>query len=137
MRGKELHVGILLCGIGITPAYAGKSLTASSGNTGRKDHPRVCGEKSIRIPAKTLRARITPAYAGKSDLLWSRQTARGDHPRVCGEKRKGKVEKMKLKGSPPHMRGKEFLNLESLPQLGITPAYAGKRPSGDYSYDHS
>ena len=37
---------------------------------------------------------------------------------------------MKLKGSPPHMRGKEFLNLESLPQLGITPAYAGKSTAG-------
>ena len=29
MRGKELHVGILLCGIGITPAYAGKSGSVS------------------------------------------------------------------------------------------------------------
>ena len=28
---------------------------------------------------------------------------------------------------PPHMRGKELLDLESLPELGITPAYAGKR----------
>ena len=127
MRGKELHVGILLCGIGITPAYAGKSLTASSGNTGRKDHPRVCGEKRFAVEpsdcpwgspprmrgkekrqgGKNETQGITPAYAGKRVSEFGKLAAIGDHPRICGEK--------------------VLLYLKSLSQLGITPAYAGKR----------
>ena len=45
MRGKVMSLGANTFGSRITPAYAGKSLTGSSGITGRKDHPRVCGEK--------------------------------------------------------------------------------------------
>ena len=72
--------------MGITPAYAGKSLTIQKMTTRSRDHPRVCGEKG----AKELKSRIflgspprmrgkallyaladkevgiTPAYAGKS-----------------------------------------------------------------------
>ena len=75
-------------------------------SAGLWDHPRVCGEKSLkgvtltapvgsppRVRGKELAdckcgrtGGITPACAGKSDL-W-RITAAGcwDHPRVCGEK---------------------------------------------------
>ena len=68
--------------------------------------------KAICCGAVRLPVGITPAYAGKRE--------------------KARWKKMKLKGSPPHMRGKEFLNLESLPQLGITPAYAGKSHTADF-----
>ena len=36
---------------GITPAYAGKSLTIQKLSTLRRDHPRVCGEKTKKIPS--------------------------------------------------------------------------------------
>ena len=92
--------------MGITPAYAGKSQTELCGNTGKKDHPRVCGEKGSfsksftaftgsppRMRGKVVLHkdnapldRITPAYAGKSCAEVSKYAAKPDHPRVCGEK---------------------------------------------------
>ena len=45
MRGKEsIAVGIG-DGIGITPAYAGKSIIKDITIPADGDHPRVCGEK--------------------------------------------------------------------------------------------
>ena len=46
MRGKAGSAPGFPLSLGITPAYAGKSRIGCSGNTGSKDHPRVCGEKS-------------------------------------------------------------------------------------------
>ena len=94
MRGKELHVGILLCGIGITPAYAGKRSSTFRRCRRTRDHPRICGEKSVRFAVSTpvsgspprmrgkappfiaarIGLRITPAYAGKSRILHQRST---------------------------------------------------------------
>ena len=71
---------------GITPAYAGKSITLVDGTGWNEDHPRLCGEKGhlqrlyrrgegspppMRGKADCMmfcrfRRRITPAYAGKS-----------------------------------------------------------------------
>ena len=45
MRGKVLAALMPTNALRITPAYAGKSRIGCSGNTGSKDHPRVCGEK--------------------------------------------------------------------------------------------
>ena len=70
----------------ITPAYAGKRYGQSDCRRLCLDHPRLCGEKLSRIPAKVSEMgspppmrgkekkqtagisliRITPAYAGKS-----------------------------------------------------------------------
>ena len=50
MRGKEAelhHAGQLE---GITPAYAGKSSGVSRWSEIHEDHPRVCGEKTKKIP---------------------------------------------------------------------------------------
>ena len=47
MRGKEEEGELSARKDRITPAYAGKSQTESCGNTGKKDHPRVCGEKPL------------------------------------------------------------------------------------------
>ena len=85
MRGKELFPVALKLLLGITPAYAGKSLSKLKGSLKRGDHPRLCGEKGRFLPAYTalmgspppMRGkaerkrlqifynRITPAYAGK------------------------------------------------------------------------
>ena len=45
MRGKGITTRLLFPVLRITPAYAGKSVSAESKRTGHKDHPRVCGEK--------------------------------------------------------------------------------------------
>ena len=90
----------------ITPACAGKRSLPTDFCSGIRDHPRVCGEKSIanciyhpplgspprvrgKVPVtlSTLPlSRITPACAGKriSDAIILTLTK--DHPRVCGEK---------------------------------------------------
>ncbi len=71
---------------------------------------------------------ITPAHAGKRRPSGSMRTAYRDHPRACGEKSFAVVNGVQNSGSPPRMRGKADL-LEALADgLGITPAYAGKRP---------
>ena len=70
---------------------------------------------------------ITPAYAGKSGILVAGLAAHGDHPRVCGEKLFAQFISVLGGGSPPRMRGKGYVVLESFFLRGITPAYAGKR----------
>ena len=87
VRGKASKPAISAMCIRITPACAGKSGSAAGRIRGAKDHPRVCGEKSmfllfaIRSRASPPRVRgkvnitglsagnirITPACAGKSD----------------------------------------------------------------------
>ena len=108
MRGKALPLVKSILSDGITPAYAGKRGGLPFMRRIRRDHPRVCGEKSApitanpsvlgspprmrgkerRTPAATTRPRITPAYAGKRMFWLAPMPARGDHPRVCGEKTK-------------------------------------------------
>ena len=85
MRGKGLAHSRLLQLSRITPAYAGKSCSASGSSSVPRDHPRVCGEKiTLHIRANVslgspphMRGKgkevgqelqtggITPAYAGK------------------------------------------------------------------------
>ena len=127
MRGKDRKVVLKTETARITPAYAGKSLTLPTSSTGKKDHPRLCGEKfwndfkrfyfggsppPMRGKGHDDRRRrwhqgITPAYAGKS-LLWLEQpVAFQDHPRLCGEKPERCICPHSLVGSPPPMRGKD------------------------------
>ena len=106
VRGKVCHTMAEAKGLGITPAYAGKSDPEKQPGAARWDHPRVCGEKKRLQPTITaqpgspprMRGKvpkvcelryivgITPAYAGKRQELLSCRMNRKDHPRVCGEK---------------------------------------------------
>ena len=146
MRGKGVIENASTASAGITPAYAGKRETARTWEDLSTDHPRLCGEKFMRLfPCLTrlgspppmrgkgvlfstlyFRIRITPAYAGKStsfrQLLYSCQ----DHPRLCGEKLLVSVKKSVMQGSPPPMRGKGASWKCLIDCKGITPAYAGK-----------
>ena len=106
MRGKVNRYPVQIPVNGITPAYAGKSLQRLVRPCSSKDHPRVCGEKPMRIVWEHAKegspprmrgkaafrteswndAGITPAYAGKRKGGWNVGTVAEDHPRVCGEK---------------------------------------------------
>ena len=112
------------------------------------DHPRLCGEKSFHsahelspmgspppMRGKVLgdldgenSMRITPAYAGKSLFYSAVLFVCWDHPRLCGEKCTICGLHIAHNGSPPPMRGKGSLGRLLLSRVGITPAYAGKRP---------
>ena len=127
MRGKVAGALRNAAGLGITPAYAGKSRTLGTGGSGRRDHPRVCGEKFTffvfcpyvlgsppRMRGKAWHSAlyvfhcgITPAYAGKSFASGYRSQILWDHPRVCGEKKNARSIFVNLTGSPPRMRGKD------------------------------
>ena len=146
VRGKAgCHVFVLLV-CRITPACAGKRPLRSAPACRSGDHPRVCGEKRLRLhismpmlgsPPRVRgkvshdcgtcpRARITPACAGKSGY---RDPARGegqDHPRVCGEKGFTSRSKRPCQGSPPRVRGKAGCHVFVLLVCRITPACAGK-----------
>ena len=50
MRGKAGQIQSQTPELGITPAYAGKSLRLCILSRLLQDHPRVCGEKTKKIP---------------------------------------------------------------------------------------
>ena len=147
MRGKDDEGRLKLRHVGITPAYAGKSALQLCTDSCSRDHPRVCGEKRLRVvmeyaavgspprmrgkarphPMGTLERRITPAYAGKSPCLPVVLPCCEDHPRVCGEKGRRPDIQESEQGSPPRMRGKAGFKVAFQFVNRITPAYAGKR----------
>ena len=108
MRGKVIQIDRHQIALGITPAYAGKSVVTWCSVAAIEDHPRVCGEKILPRSSKDLlsgsppRMRgkderdngsvphegITPAYAGKRNPQSLKRRSSKDHPRVCGEKTK-------------------------------------------------
>ena len=112
------------------------------------DHPRMGGEKPFDNPkidncegspphgrgkvhqnvAGRLYERITPAWAGKSSMATFLRSARRDHPRMGGEKLLSVMRLHLLRGSPPHGRGKVHAVVVDGRIIGITPAWAGKRP---------
>ena len=51
MRGKGTNTDCAKRTAGITPAYAGKSTRLSFFSIISRDHPRVCGEKTKKIPS--------------------------------------------------------------------------------------
>ena len=149
MRGKGVRRGKWQNAYRITPAYAGKSFQKVWLVKLQMDHPRLCGEKFInrmkmrqllgspppmrgkgrRSRAKSFFVGITPAYAGKStQILWNCFFDQ-DHPRLCGEKAPIHTDTPYFSGSPPPMRGKVRRNFPTKGDIGITPAYAGKRKS--------
>ena len=50
MRGKGSGEILVCKELRITPAYAGKSLFFAQTYCLRRDHPRICGEKTKKIP---------------------------------------------------------------------------------------
>ena len=146
MRGKASPTRKLSRLLRITPAYAGKSSHLCKSFRGHRDHPRLCGEKSICYdstrpcsgspPPMRGKVRefwinlwdkgITPAYAGKSVAQAALNLIMRDHPRLCGEKPESRLRCWWLWGSPPPMRGKVSSDAPFSSRARITPAYAGK-----------
>ncbi len=70
--------------------------------------------------------RITPACAGKRCRSFPRLKRLWDHPRMCGEKHQRVKFPCLLGGSPPHVRGKGFLESRKDPEKGSPPHVRGK-----------
>ena len=146
MRGKVPPPAVVVPLMGITPAHAGKRSASAAAPAGQRDHPRTCGEKAAfhawlccmrgspphmrgkgpSVVYSVCKERITPAHAGKRSETLNPVAMHRDHPRTCGEKPFHLGGKCCIRGSPPHMRGKDVIVVFHEPLRRITPAHAGK-----------
>ena len=146
MRGKLFLFRGICSPCRITPADAGKTMSAVKASVIVWDHPRGCGEnctcdaeknaatgspprmrgKLSKSTIASANRRITPADAGKTDVGRSQASCRQDHPRGCGENQKLPKQQVMLSGSPPRMRGKRGRCTKKDRRRRITPADAGK-----------
>ena len=126
MRGKDIEARRKLLRRGITPAYAGKRIIIVSSISSNRDHPRVCGEKTVALSASVRTVGSPPRMRGKGRATALRCRCTRDHPRVCGEKSLWFLCRNNITGSPPRMRGKDRCTSCQSINTRITPAYAGK-----------
>ena len=132
LRGSSPHVrGALVwscpyCGhSGIIPACAGSTRYSTTGKQGRRDHPRMCGEHTCCVTAKswamgssphvrgahamtgekTQVYGIIPACAGSTRPNLDCPRLWGDHPRMYGEHDNQQPDAYRPVGSSPHVRG--------------------------------
>ncbi len=145
-RGKDAVQRHATCGVGITPAWAGKSPRYDRTQSEYRDHPRMGGEKLLAMKSRATfwgspprrrgkvwvkpvigrRRGITPAWAGKRRDRQRQGSPLWDHPRVGGEKITSSCVPASRSGSPPRGRGKELRLVDHGLQHRITPAWAGK-----------
>ena len=130
---------------GIIPAYAGSTMTATSGPVPSTDHPRIRGEhvdpitigigqwgssphtRGAQVPVPLLQrsARIIPAYAGSTwGCTWLGMVTT-DHPRIRGEHVHIEAPRCPQMGSSPHTRGARRHWPARRTRSRIIPAYAG------------
>ena len=146
VRGKQAREQSFAVSSGITPARAGKTDEVARLWAQNEDHPRACGENlrpfryiysttgsPPRVRGKPaqrwyepVRRGITPARAGKTVRPQAAATCSRDHPRACGENVPFSLFGTRNLGSPPRVRGKQFLRLRIKAPARITPARAGK-----------
>ena len=147
MRGKGNLSGPFYSRSGITPACAGKRVRQHRRAGGKRDHPRVCGEKKKMNMRKDRRmgspprvrgkdvcivalqdcCGITPACAGKRVSAKYCVLQVGDHPRVCGEKQAERDSIVTKRGSPPRVRGKVFPSSAFCPCYRDHPRVCGEK----------
>ena len=145
MRGAPPHVRVNLAVRRIIPAYAGSTNILGTGGLLKRDHPRVCGEHTVRLTdgnehrGSSPRMRgaleksrdrdryrgIIPAYAGSTRNSRNKDPSRRDHPRVCGEHLEQIDFERLIRGSSPRMRGALRSSPCGVRRHGIIPAYAG------------
>ena len=145
-RGKVKLKQLADSGIRITPACAGKSVTARHLLSICRDHPRLRGEKGTFVEKSVyflgspplargkvfggvgavVGSGITPACAGKRNQRNQKEIQEWDHPRLRGEKHVFYLHGSSFQGSPPLARGKGNLFFGVCRKMGITPACAGK-----------
>ncbi len=109
----------------IIPACAGNGAIEKASSLAATDHPRVCGERSVRASASrnaigssprvrgtafshamdVLEIRIIPACAGNGWCCGWHLHHLSDHPRVCGERTLMATGSSKPRGSSPRVRG--------------------------------
>ena len=130
VRGARLGSTLNAAAMGIIPACAGSTLSLSTTQALRWDHPRMCGEHLCvsAVPlvsvgssphvrgalvggaAAVLAGGIIPACAGSTVFLELAAGLARDHPRMCGEHASATMFRACTEGSSPHVRGAHFEN---------------------------
>ena len=131
--------------LGIIPACAGSTPTATRPSREPRDHPRMCGEHFTTTGSPYCSSGssphvrgaptgdllgvtiggIIPACAGSTPTATRPSREPRDHPRMCGEHLPDVSLAVPLPGSSPHVRGaRPCLPLVAEP-CGIIPACAG------------
>ena len=87
MRGEHLIIRETTQAVGITPAYAGRTLCCVVRLGCSGDHPRVCGENPARIWPPISPQGSPPRMRGEPRARPRSRSTVQDHPRVCGENR--------------------------------------------------
>ena len=122
-RGLEAGAGVC---VGLTPAFAGKTLAEAGLPEHEWAHPRIRGEDApfacdgreklgspphsrgrrpcARPPCR--RRGLTPAFAGKTARKSRLACGRRAHPRIRGEDIPCRRRSPAMTGSPPHSRGR-------------------------------
>ena len=126
VRGKVHPFVAEVRPFGITPACAGKSGLYRGCRSPGRDHPRVCGEKTMIPQEFGASLGSPPRVRGKGLLFTPPVLIFGITPACAGKSLRPTLSDWPAQGSPPRVRGKAFLQWCSRPGKGITPACAGK-----------
>ena len=147
VRGADHGTEGAEVGGGTIPAGAGSSRPAPRASPCIRDHPRGCGEQSVKATETTPdtgpsprvrgadhaglprlgRAGTIPAGAGSSPSWGSWRPIRGDHPRGCGEQPGSARVRSSCRGPSPRVRGAETGRPWERNNRGTIPAGAGSR----------
>ena len=145
VRGARQACDDALQESGIIPACAGSTSWETLRRSSIRDHPRMCGEHSVKHNAKGndqgssphvrgARRRqqdhpgsqgIIPACAGSTSRPPDLHTVPRDHPRMCGEHPLVTSSASPSAGSSPHVRGARRRQQDHPGSQGIIPACAG------------
>ena len=129
----------------IIPAHARNTKRYGNSAAVIGDHPRACGEHTVRhcpiLPSwgssprmrgtrlascdASCRGGIIPAHAGNTLPCCRTNLSCRDHPRACGEHISWSFHFSQPPGSSPRMRGTRNSNTDKSYLRGIIPAHAG------------
>ena len=125
MRGTRRRSSRGSHGTRIIPAHAGNTHSLAVMSRSFRDHPRACGEHTLRSAFTESTLGSSPRMRGTHAPRRSPAPTSRDHPRACGE-HLSEVEDLVIPlGSSPRMRGTPHTHNISIPSLGIIPAHAG------------
>ena len=145
-RGKLLTITAMIAALGLIPAHAGKTSTASPQRPSSWAHPRSRGENHLsacvfrrrhgsspltrgkphRPPRPARPCGLIPAHAGKTPARRGPPPESRAHPRSRGENQIGLDEAGHGVGSSPLTRGKPPRPCPTRGGTGLIPAHAGK-----------
>ena len=77
--------------MGITPAYAGKSVNRFSVYLNRQDHPRLCGEKFVSLTVNIIHPGSPPPMRGKGTFGVDTSTTTGITPAYAGKSKEWRL----------------------------------------------